>query len=96
MVERLARKAGPSPHRAHIDNDTTLLTGLRVLISEDSQGLLTHVDHTPEVRVKHSSRLVILGAFRVARESVTSVIDDNIDATKLLQCETKCSCNGRK
>ena len=84
MVERLAGKTGPSSHRAYIDNDTTLLTSLRVLIPEDAQGLLGHVDHAPEVGVKDSSRLAIFGAFRIAGERITGIVDDDIDAAKFL------------
>ena len=94
MIERLAGKTGPASHRAHVDNHTTLLTSLRVLIPEDSQGLLGHVDHTPEVGVKYSSRLAIFGAFRVAGESITGIVDDDIDAAKLVQCGAKCGING--
>ena len=91
MIERLAWKTGPTSHRAHVDNYTTLLTSLRVLIPEDAQSLLGYVDHTPEVGVQYSSRLAVFGAFRVAGESVTGIVDDDIDASKLLQRSAKCS-----
>ncbi len=95
MIERLTGKTGPASQRAHIDDHTTLLTSLRILIPKDAQGPLGHVDHTPKVGIKHSSRLAILGAFGVAGESVTGVVDDDIDTAKLLQGGAKCGINGR-
>ena len=95
MIERLARETGPASHRAHIDNHTTLLASLGVLIPEDAQGPFAHVDHTPEVGVEYSSRLAVFGAFRVAGEGVTGIVDDDIDAAELLQCDVECGINGR-
>lgn len=93
MIERLTGKTGPASQRAHIDDHTTLLTSLRILIPKDAQGPLGHVDHTPKVGIKHSSRLAILGAFGVAGESVTGVVDDDIDTAKLLQGGANCGIN---
>lgn len=94
MIERLPRETGPSSQRTQVDHHTTLLARFRVFIPQDPQGLFGHVDRPPEVGVQHRSRLAIFGAFRVTGKSIPGIVDDDIDAAKLVHCRAKGCING--
>ncbi len=84
MVERLSGIAGEASHGADVEDDTTLLASLGVLLSHDPQGSLAHIGHAPEVGVKDGASLCIAGCLGDPGEGIARVVDDDVYAAELV------------
>jgi len=69
-------------NEAHIRRNIQQGSTLRVVnVSEEPDGLPRYVGSTPEVDLKHSPGNVLRGPLNFADEAITSVIEDEVDAT---------------
>jgi hypothetical protein len=82
MIERVSWKGQSSSHRADIQHHTTLLSSLGVLFPQDSQSMLCHPDHPPEVRLDDPAGVVLGGILGVAEERVACVVDDHVETAE--------------